>query len=104
VTVSGRPVEAMATPGSYLAITRNWRAGDRIELSLPMSRRWGAFDDRPNVAALVHGPVVLAQQLPLGEIPAALLHEQGPLVYEAPPPVAALQLPADLPARLRPRS
>ena len=102
VTVNGRPVEAMATPGSYLSITRRWRAGDRIELALPMTTRWEAFEDRPNVAALVHGPVVLAQQLPLGEVPAALMHEHGPAVDKAPPPIAPLALPADLPARLRP--
>lgn len=102
VTVNGRPVDAMAAPGTYLSITRNWRVGDKVTLNLPMTTRWEAFDDRPNVAALVHGPVVLAQQMPLGEIPAALLHEQGPIVYKAPPPVAALPLPANLPERLRP--
>jgi hypothetical protein len=102
VTVNGRPVEAMAQPGAYLSLTRAWRAGDSIALSLPMTTRWEAFEDRPNVAALVHGPVVLAQQMPLGTIPAALMNEHGPAVDKAPPPVPALPLPADLPARLRP--
>ena len=102
VTVNGRPVEAVAVPGSYLSIRRSWRAGDRIALSLPMTSRWEKFEDRPNVAALVHGPVVLAQQLPLGTIPAALMNEHGPAVDKAPPPVPALPLPADLPERLRP--
>ena len=102
VTVNGHPIEAVATPGSYLSITRSWHAGDRIALSLPMTSRWEAFEDRPNVAALVHGPVVLAQQLPLGSIPAALMHEHGPAVDKAPPPMAALPLPANLPAMLRP--
>jgi len=101
VRVNGRPVDAMASPGSYLALTRAWRAGDRIELSLPMTTRWEAFEDHPNIAALVHGPVVLAQQLPLGEIPDALMHDHGPAVDKAPPPVAAQPLPKDLPARLR---
>jgi DUF1680 family protein len=102
VTVNGRPVDAMAAPGTYLSITRTWRAGDKVTLSLPMTTRWEAFEDRPTVAALVHGPVVLAQQLPLGDIPAALLHEHGPAVNKVPPPVAPQRLPADLPARLRP--
>jgi len=104
VTVNGRPIEATATPGSYLSITRSWRAGDRIALSLPMTTRWEAFDDRPTVAALVHGPVVLAQQLPRGEIPVALMHDQGPAIDKAPLPAPPLPLPADLPARLRPLS
>ena len=102
VTVNGRPVEVMAEPGSYLSITRSWRASDRIALSLPMTTRWEKFEDRPNVAALVHGPVVLAQQLPLGPIPAALMHDHGPAVDKAPPPVAAAPLPANLPTMLRP--
>lgn len=101
VTVNGRPVDAMAAPGSYLSLTRAWRAGDRVVLSLPMTTRWEPFEDRPNVAALVHGPVVLAQQLPMGTIPANLLHEHGPAVDKAPPPLAAATLPSNLPARLR---
>ena len=102
VMVNGRPIEATASPGSYLSITRSWRAGDRVDLSLPMSTRWEAFEDRPNVAALVHGPVVLAQQLPLGTIPATLMHEHGPAVDKAPPPQSALPLPANLVGLLHP--
>ena len=104
VTVNGRPVEGMAAPGSYLSLTRVWRAGDRVELRMPMTSRWETFEDRPNIAALVHGPVVLAQQLPLGTIPAALMNEQGPTVEKAPPPVSAAVLPADLPGKLRRKS
>jgi DUF1680 family protein len=104
VTLNGKPLEAMAVPGTYLSITRTWRPGDRIALSLPMTSRWEAFEDRPDVAALVHGPVVLAQQLPLGEIPPVLMHEHGPAVDKAPPPVPPVPLPADLPSRLRPVS
>ena len=102
MSVNGRPIDAMAAPGTYLSLTRTWRAGDRITLSLPMTSRWETFDDRPNVGALVHGPVVLAQQLPLGEIPAWMMHEHGPAVDKAPPPLAAQRLPADLPSRLQP--
>ena len=101
VTVNGRKVDAMAMPGSYLSLTRAWRAGDRVEISVPMTTRWERFEDRPNVAALVHGPVVLAQQLPRGSIPAAMMIEQGPSVDKAPPPAAAAVLPPDLPARMR---
>ena len=104
VTLNGRPVEGMAAPGSYLSLTRSWRAGDRVEIRMPMPTRWEAFEDRPNVAALVHGPVVLAQQLPLGAIPPSLMNENGPKLEKAPPPVAAAVLPIDVPVRLRPKS
>jgi len=101
VTVNGKPVAATPAPGSYLSLTRAWRAGDRVAIDLPMTTRWEPFEDRPNVAALVHGPVVLAQQMPLGTVPPALMNEHGPAVDKAPPPLAAAALPIDLPARLR---
>jgi len=101
VRVNGKGVYAMAAPGSYLQLTRAWRAGDRIELEMPMRTRWEAFPDRPNVAALVHGPVVLAQQLPLGTIPEPLLHEHGPKIEKAPAPLAPATLPHDIPDLVR---
>jgi DUF1680 family protein len=102
VTLNGRPVDAMAQPGSYLELTRAWRSGDRIEMSLPMQARWEVFGDRADVAALVYGPLVLAQQHPLGEVPADLMHEQGPKLEKAPASGLPGTLPRDLPSRLKP--
>jgi hypothetical protein len=105
VTVNGQPVEAMGEPGTYLDIRRTWRAGDKVELSMPMQAHWEPFADRPNVAALVYGPVVLAQQLPMIPIPEDLMHEHGPMpeklasVPALPPP-----LPRNLPEQLAPVS
>ncbi|MFZ2095249.1 MAG: beta-L-arabinofuranosidase domain-containing protein, partial [Anaerolineales bacterium] len=50
------------SPGSYLEIHRNWRAGDRIDLDLPMNARF--LESHPMVAentgriTLVRGPLV----------------------------------------------
>jgi len=101
VKVNGKAVDAMAAPGSYLQLTRAWRTGDRIDMEMPMRTRWEAFPDRPNVAALVHGPVVLAQQLPLGTLPEPLLHEHGPKLEKAPAPSAPATLPRSTPDRIR---
>jgi DUF1680 family protein len=100
--INGAPVSAMAAPGSYLTVTRTWRAGDRIEFDMPMALRLEAFSDRPQTAALLYGPVVLAQQLPMGTIPAALMIDHGPDLAKAPPPVAPAPLPADIAKRLTP--
>jgi DUF1680 family protein len=102
VAVNGRPVDAMAEPGSYLEIRRRWRSGDRIEMQLPMEAGWESFEDRPDVAALTYGPVVLAQQFPLGEVPDELMHEQGPKLEKAPASGIPVALPRDLPSRLKP--
>ena len=39
VTVNDRPVDRAMTAGTFLTLQRQWRAGDRVELQLPMSWR-----------------------------------------------------------------
>jgi len=105
VTVNGQPVETMAEPGNYLDLRRAWRAGDKVELTMPMRAQWEPFADRPNVAALVYGPIVLAQQLPMIPIPEELMHEHGPMpekLASVPPPPPPL--PRGLPGQLVPVS
>ena len=102
VNLNGRSVEAMAQPGTYLEITRAWRAGDTVKLEMPMQARWEALEDRPDVAALVYGPLVLAQQFALGEVPESLMHEQGPKLEKAPARDISDALPRNLPLLLRP--
>lgn len=101
VSVNGRPVDAVAAPGSYLVLHRAWRAGDRIEIDMPMPVRLEPYADQPSRAALLIGPVVLAQQIPAGDLPPALLTEQGPDLAKAPPVRPAI-LPSDIAARLTP--
>lgn len=74
VRVNGKIMAASADPGGYLRISRAWKAGDRISLSLPMPLRVDRFPDAPQIQALMVGPVVLAAQHPRGDIPTALAH------------------------------
>jgi DUF1680 family protein len=60
--INGRPAR-FETQAGYAVVTREWRAGDAITLTLPMTLRSEATPDDPNVAAFVHGPVVLAADL-----------------------------------------
>jgi hypothetical protein len=101
VRVNGKPVDAAADPGSYLHLTRAWHAGDRIELNMPMQSRWEVLPDRPNVGAIVHGPVVLAQQFKLEGVPAELMHEQGPKLEKIAAVQAPTALPRNVPERLK---
>jgi uncharacterized protein len=66
VKVNGRPLEAVADPGSYLAIRRVWKDGDTISLSLPMTLRTETLAGDDNVAAVLYGPLVLAADLGAG--------------------------------------
>jgi hypothetical protein len=63
VKLNGKVLEASASPGSYLTLNRVWKAGDRIELELPMHLRVEATPDDPRVQAFLYGPLVLAGDL-----------------------------------------
>jgi len=85
VSVNGEPLEVVAEPGSYMKISRTWKAGDTVELELPMQLYSESFADEPQVQAILVGPIVLAGQIPKGDIPTALMHEQGPQIGKLPP-------------------
>lgn len=59
-TLNGRPLPDRPKPGSWLTVRRQWRAGDVVEVSLPMRTVIEATPDDPDVQAVLHGPVVLA--------------------------------------------
>ena len=63
VRVNGRRVDVPGAPGSYVALEREWRNGDQVEVRLPMTLRTEAMPDDPGVVAVLYGPVVLAGQL-----------------------------------------
>lgn len=58
--LNGRTLPDRPEPGSWLALERDWRAGDRVEVSLPMRTVIEPTPDDPDVQAVLHGPVVLA--------------------------------------------
>jgi DUF1680 family protein len=63
VKLNGKALDASAAPGSYLAIRRAWKAGDKIEMELPMRLRIEAMPDDPGMQAFLYGPLVLAGDL-----------------------------------------
>ena len=59
LSVNGNRVAAVQ-PGTFAAIRRTWKDGDRVELELPMPLRLEAVDaNHPELVALVQGPLVL---------------------------------------------
>lgn len=63
VKINGRDLETLASPGSYLSISRVWKTGDRVEIDLPMSLRIEKMPDDPGLQAILYGPLVLAGEL-----------------------------------------
>jgi DUF1680 family protein len=63
VKLNGKALDATATPGSYLALNRTWKPGDRIEMNLPMRLHVEAMPDDPGMQAFLYGPLVLAGDL-----------------------------------------
>lgn len=63
IKVNGRKEPEMSQPGSFAEVNRVWRAGDRLEVSLPFSLRIEAFKDNPERFAFMDGPLVLGAKV-----------------------------------------
>ena len=63
VKLNGEALPVFSSPSSYLSVTRAWKDGDRLEVSLPMSLHVDAMPDDPTVQAMMYGPFVLAGRL-----------------------------------------
>jgi DUF1680 family protein len=63
IQVNGKPQQVTATPATYVAIEREWKDGDRIEVSLPMHLHTAPLPDDPTVQAMLYGPLVLAGRM-----------------------------------------
>ena len=60
VTVNGQPVAVATGPSSYVAVRREWRNGDKVEIALPMHTTVEGLPDGSPWFAILHGPLVLA--------------------------------------------
>jgi DUF1680 family protein len=82
LTLNGKPQPLDRTTG-YARLDRRWRAGDRIELTLPMRIRTEPTPDDPRMLAYLSGPLVLAADLGPAAAP-----------FEGPAPVLVTGNPA----------
>ena len=60
VRVNGKKQVVRQNTGSYIALTRKWQNGDRIEVTYPMQARIETTPDNPRKGALLYGPIILA--------------------------------------------
>ena len=62
--VNGQAQAVDAAPGSYLALRREWKDGDTVELRAPFDFHLDRVMDQQNIASLFYGPVLLAAEEP----------------------------------------
>jgi hypothetical protein len=92
LTLNGEPLEAFASPGSYLTLERTWHDGDRLELTLPMQLHAMPLPGDDGLQAALYGPLVLAAQL--GEVPRERQYgkyDAGPAPEPAPQPAPQVE-------------
>jgi uncharacterized protein len=89
--LNGARLDDPGTPGSWLAVERNWQPGDGLEVSLPMRLSLNPTPDDPAVQAVTYGPVVLsgaygtdaATVMPRLDTGSIVPSSQQPLAFEA---------------------
>lgn len=60
IFVNGTRQKDLAVPGSFAAVRREWKTGDRVDLELPLKMRLESIDNRhSDTVALLYGPLVL---------------------------------------------
>jgi uncharacterized protein len=94
VKINGRKESVQAAPGNYLTLRKTWRDSDRIELRMPFCFYLDPVMDRPNVASIFYGPILLAAEengprtdwrsvaLDLGDIGKSIAGDPGTLRFK----------------------
>lgn len=75
VAVNGRVVQDII-PGRYLNLDRIWQAGDTVIVKLDMHGRILHLGNLPEYVAFMHGPVVLARDRRINNVPVELPLQQ----------------------------
>ncbi|MDF2192792.1 glycoside hydrolase family 127 protein [Paraflavitalea sp. CAU 1676] len=63
ILVNNKPFTAKLTADHYLVVDNAWKAGDVIELSMPMGLYTESMPDNKSMKAFLYGPLVLAGRL-----------------------------------------
>ncbi len=61
--LNGQPLDVKSQPGQYAEISRIWKTGDHLRVTIPMALRTEQLENDPNKIAFLYGPTVLAGDL-----------------------------------------
>ncbi|MCJ7448136.1 MAG: glycoside hydrolase family 127 protein [Bacteroidales bacterium] len=93
VMVNGSKKRIRQEPGSFIAINRKWKTGDKVEVKIPFSLRLESMPDDSNRVAVMYGPLVMAVDLgPVQDsasqdimyVPVMMTEERDPAVWMKP--------------------
>lgn len=108
VSVNGKPVDSTADANGYVAITRKWKKGDTVSVTLPMKLQVEQIPDGSPFYSFLYGPIVLAASNGDQKTP-GLFAGDGRMEHIAPGPYLPLDQapmlvgsPEDLLSRLTP--
>ena len=62
VKVNGKAVDIISGPSSYVAIDRQWKKGDVVDIEFPMHNSIKYLPNVPQYIALMHGPILLGMK------------------------------------------
>lgn len=63
ISLNGGNLNVQQEPGSFVAIKRTWKTGDRIDIRIPFTLRLESMPDDSNRVAIMYGPLVMAGDL-----------------------------------------
>ncbi len=63
INVNGKALKVKEKPGSFVAVKREWKDGDILEVKFPFSIRLETMPDDENRVAVMYGPMVMAGDL-----------------------------------------
>jgi len=62
VKVNGQQVKLISGPSSYVCIDRNWKKGDKVDVTFKMHNSLKYLPNEPQYVALMHGPILLGMK------------------------------------------
>ena len=102
ISVNGKHVTDNSKPSSFADMTREWKTGDRVEVTIPQSLHLQPMPDNPNRVAIMFGPSVLAGELGPQNDPAAIKPDYIPvLLTDNRPPADWIKPVASKPCTFR---
>ena len=69
LSLNGKEVERVEKPSTYVSLNRMWTKGDVVTLTLPAALRLEHAKDAPSMVSVFFGPVLLAGELGLENMP-----------------------------------
>ena len=83
LSINGEPKDIVASPTNYLAIEHAWKAGDIVNVDIPLSLHIVSAPDDKLVQAAMYGPLVLAARLGTEGLTTSMIYGgYGPRGYD----------------------